>query len=55
MEIKNGQPRDHEIHNPTSIVAQEQRNTSTPNKEPASSSVVDNVRTRQKDGTSKVR
>lgn len=43
MEIKNGQPRDHEIHNPTSIVAQEQRNTSTPNKEPASSSVVDNV------------
>ena len=47
MEIKNGQPRDHEIHNPTSIVAQEQQNTSTatltPNKEPASSSVVDDV------------
>ena len=46
MEIKNGQPRDHEIHNPTSIVAQEQRNTLALNKEPASSSsssVVDNV------------
>ena len=46
MEIKNGQPRDHEIHNPTSIVAQEQRNTLALNKEPASSSsssVVDDV------------
>ena len=41
MEIKIGQPRDHEIHNPTSVMTQEQQNT--PNKEPAFSSVVDDV------------
>ena len=41
MAIKIGQPRDHEIHNPTSVMTQEQQNT--PNKEPAFSSVVDDV------------
>lgn len=43
MEIKKGQPRDHEIHNPTSVMAQEQHSTLKSDKESAPSSVVDNV------------
>lgn len=43
MVIKKGQPRDHEIHNPTSVMAQEQHSTSKSDKESAPSSVVDNV------------
>ena len=43
MVIKKGQPRDHEIHNPTSVMAQEQHSTPKSDKESAPSSVVDNV------------
>lgn len=52
MEIKKGQPRDHEIHNPTSVMAQEQYSTSKNDKESAPSSVVDNVDTTSSTGMS---
>lgn len=52
MEIKNGQPRDHEIHNPTSVMAQEQHSTLKRDKESAPSSVVDNVDTTSSTGMS---
>lgn len=52
MEIKKGQPRDHEIHNPTSVMAQEQYSTSKHDKESAPSSVVDNVDTTSSTGMS---
>lgn len=43
MEITNGQPRRHEIKNPTSVMAQEQHSTLKRDKESAPYSVVDNV------------
>ena len=52
MEIKNGQPRDHEIHNPTSVMAQEQHSAPKSNKESVHYSVVDNVNTTSSTGMS---
>ena len=52
MEIKKGQPRDHEIHNPTSVTAQEQHSTLKRDKESAPYSVVDNVNTTSSTGMS---
>ena len=52
MEIKNGQPRDHEIHNPTSVMAQEQHSAPKSDKESAPYSVVDNVNTTSSTGMS---
>ena len=52
MEIKNGQPRDHEIHNPTSVMAQEQQGALKRNEESAPSSVVDDVNSTSTTGIS---
>lgn len=52
MEIKKGQPRDHEIHNPTSVMAQEQHSTSEHDKESAPSSEVDDVNATSSTGMS---
>ena len=52
MEIKNGQPRDHEIHNPTSVMAQEQQSALKRDEESAPSSVVDDVNSTSTTGIS---
>lgn len=52
MEIKKGQPRDHEIHNPTSVMAQEQQGALKRDEESAPSSVVDDVNSTSSTGIS---